>query len=191
MGGRIGEHKIRVTMATVFITGLAGSGKSTAASILHSMGFAVFEISSAIKEEMKSDRIELTPESIERYTMQAKRGRGRGFAAIATARRAAKAKGDVAVIGFRSKEELAAARRILGHAPLVLVTAPDHARRSRVRSRKTMRMGASELRMKDRSNMMMGMRAVMREADYILSNSGTERELRQNLKRVLALMNKG
>ena len=177
-------------MVRVFITGLAGSGKSTAASILRSIGFKVFEISSAIKNDMKSDGIKLTPESIERYTVQAKRKRGKDFAAIATASKAAKANGDIAVVGFRSKDELAAARRILGYVPLVLITAPYSARRSRVRNRKTMCMNASELKMKDMSNMRMGMRGVMREADYIVSNSETAVELRQNMKRVLALINK-
>lgn len=178
-------------MTMVFITGLAGSGKSTAASILRSMGFSVFEISDAIKKEMKSDGIELTPESIERYTLREKRKQGKGFAAIATARLAAQASGNVAVIGFRSKDELAAARRIIGRAPLILITAPYAARRSRVQSRKTMRMKEGELKMKDRSNIRMGMRAVMREADYIVSNTGTTKDLRQNMRRVLTLINKG
>lgn len=178
-------------MTMVFITGLAGSGKSTAASILRSMGFSVFEISDAIKKEMKSNGIELTPESIEHYTLLEKRKRGKGFAAIATARLAAHASGNVAVIGFRSKDELAAARRIIGGAPLVLITAPYAARRSRVQSRKTMRMKEGELKMKDRSNIRMGMRAVMREADYIVSNTGTTKDLRQNMRRVLTLINKG
>ncbi len=175
----------------IFITGFAGSGKSTAASILRRMGFKVFEVSYTIKREMRSRKIRITPESLEEYTAHEKRLRGNDFAAIDTAKRASKARGDIVMVGFRSHDELLAARKILGNIPLVLVLAPYKMRLLRVKSRKAMRMGASELRMKDRSNINMGMRRVLRDADYIIYNTGTVAELKQNIRMVLDIMNKG
>ena len=66
------------------LTGMPGSGKSTAAEIFAKMGFEVIEGSAIIKEEMRRKGIRVTPESVEVFANRVKSERGKAAFAIMT-----------------------------------------------------------------------------------------------------------
>ncbi len=171
------------------LTGLPGSGKSTAAEIFSRMGFEVFEGSTAIKDEMKKKGAEITPSNIESFTNKMKSEHGKAFFAAITGERvkAAEQDHDILVIGFRSVAEFEELERVLGsNIPLIVLTTPEGMRFERLSERKVMAIKSKdEFITRDRSNIGQGILKLIGRADYLISNTGSKDELEESIIELL------
>jgi dephospho-CoA kinase len=171
------------------LTGLPGSGKSTAAAIFEQFGFEVFEGSTAIKEEMKKHGVEITPSNIESFTNKMKTERGKAFFAAITGERVKEAgqDHDILVIGFRSVAEFEELERVLGSKiPLIVLTTPEGLRFERLSERKIMAIKSKdEFITRDRSNIGQGILKLIEKADYLISNTGSKDELEESILELL------
>lgn len=174
------------------LTGLPGSGKSTAAEIFTEMGFEVIEGSTVIKEEMRKSGIEVTPESVEAFASKMKSERGKDYFAVITGKllKSRDDGKDLLILGMRSVSEFDAVEAALGiDIPLIVVTLPDKARFDRLSHRRVLPIKSMDtMVMRDRSNLRMGIGELFDRVDYMISNSGTKRDLEESIRELLESM---
>lgn len=169
------------------LTGLPGSGKSTAAEILHEMGFEISELSSTIKEMMIEKKIEITPSSIIEFSLLMKHEHGADVFAKIKAKQLKGHLGNIAIVGFRSINEVNAIRAELdSRLIMVAIVAGDDTRYERLHDRKEFKVNDKEdFNMRDKKNIAMGIKETIDSADYIISNSGTLDELKISIGQVI------
>lgn len=173
----------------ICLTGMPGSGKSTAAKIFEKAGFEVFEGSATIKEEMKKRGIEITSENIETFTNKMKNENGKEFFAAITGKKvlAASQDHDILVIGFRSTAEFGELKRVVGSdIPLIVLTSPESIRFERLSERKEVAIKSKEAFLtRDKGNIGQGIDKLMETADYLISNTGSKSELEESILELL------
>jgi dephospho-CoA kinase len=172
------------------LTGMPGSGKSTAAAIFAKMGFGVVEGSAVIKEEMRRQGIRVNPKSVEEFTIRMKAEHGREFFAVMTGRRLKERLDDhnFLVVGMRSLSEFEAIERAVGmDFKLIALVTPQKLRFKRLSERKILGIKSPEvLLLKDQSNIGQGMPELIERADYLISNTGSKGELEESIRELLA-----
>jgi dephospho-CoA kinase len=174
------------------LTGMPGSGKSTAADIFAKMGFDVIEGSAIIKEEMRKKGIEVTSESVEVFANKVKSEKGKAAFAIMTGEKVREAVEDhnILVVGMRSTAEFEAMERAAGsRIPLIEIIAPTKTRFKRLSERKVLGIKTQEIFiLKDKSNISQGMPELLEKADYVISNTGSKTELKESIHELLENM---
>jgi dephospho-CoA kinase len=173
----------------ICLTGMPGSGKSTAAKIFEKASFRVFEGSATIKEEMEKRGIEITSENIEVFTNKMKNENGKAFFAAITGKKvlAAAKDSDVLVIGFRSTAEFEELQKAIGSKiPLIVLTSPESIRFQRLSERKTIPIKSKEAFLtRDKGNIDQGIDKLIENADYLISNTGSTGELEESIIELL------
>ncbi|MDE1865280.1 MAG: AAA family ATPase [Candidatus Micrarchaeota archaeon] len=170
------------------LTGMPGSGKTTAAGIFEKMGFEVIELSGIIKAEMTSRGIKPTNRSIEDFANKMKASHGSDFFSARVGKMLkAKSESDVLVVGFRSIAEFESVERAAGsQLVLIVVSVPQRLRFKRLSERKELPIkGIEQLIMRDKSNIGMGILNLLDHADFVVSNTGTKKELEASIHEVL------
>ncbi len=168
----------------VCITGMPGSGKSTAAKILDEEGFRIIEMGTFVRELMKEKGIRIDSDSLRIFSTALRKRHGPAAVAKLAAKAARTAKGDVAIIGIRSPSEVNSLRRALGSRALVVaITTPTKERYSRIEARQrgddsSMRAG---LEKRDRIEKGWGIDRAISMADIVVSNAGTRKELKRDI----------
>ena len=171
----------------ICITGMPGSGKSTALALLEKMGFKTVDSSSSIPPMMRAGGIPVTPESIERFAVRMQREKGKDVFFRIAARKLIGYRGDAVIAGARSIEELDAARRILdARIPLVVLTAPEELRYTRLSRRGRLRTNSRRIFLfREKNNLRQGLGELIKNADFVVSNSGSRADLRKALKELV------
>lgn len=172
------------------LTGLPGSGKSTAAKLFSRGGFKVYEISGIIKAEMRRRRIAINPMGIEAFVNKEKKEHGEDVFALMMGRMLENAKGKILVVGFRSIAEFEAVERLAGaRLPLIALYTPERTRFKRVSGRKVFPIkNMAEFMMRERSNLDMGIGALIRRADYVVSNAGSLKDFKESIGELITIM---
>lgn len=166
------------------LTGLPGSGKSTAAEVFSKMGFEVMELSGVIKEEMQRRGVTVTNESLEEFANRMKKENGRDVFAVMMGEKLRKRNdSNILVVGFRSLQEFETMERIVGEdLPLIVVSTPQKLRFKRLSERKNLPIKSLDaFMMREKSNIQMGILDLMERADFIVSNSGSREELKESI----------
>ncbi|MEM0148842.1 MAG: AAA family ATPase [Candidatus Micrarchaeaceae archaeon] len=175
------------------LTGMPGSGKSEVAKILEKRGFKALEMGNVIREEMKKRGIPMTNKNMRAFAIEFTQNR-RTIVAQYMLRDIKMMKGrDFVISGVKRMEEVAYLKK---HIPkkagfvVVAVTAPEMVRyaRMKARSRPDDPLKLADFRFRDRKELSMGLGSVIRNADYVLLNTGTIAELRKNVDRLLAAL---
>ncbi len=169
------------------LTGMPGSGKSTAARIFSRKGFEVMEMSGIIKEEMRRLKIRVNPESVEEFVNKEKAERGKDVFAVMMGKRLRGLGHNVLVIGFRSVAEFETVERAVGmKLPLIAISSPEKLRFRRLSGRRTLPVKSPEkFRMRERSNIRMGILEVLARADYLVANTGTRKEFDESIEELI------
>lgn len=173
------------------ITGMPGSGKSTAIELLGEMGFKVMNISDYIKEEMELEHIPLTHKNLEDFAVELRKRLGPGAPIILATRGLNRMRGDVAIAGMRDVDEIAYMRKKLElRFPLIVISLPTRERYLRIRHRhvKGDIKDFKEFQWRDRRNVRLGIGKVLKMADVVIANTGTKAEFRKNLKGAVAAL---
>lgn len=169
------------------VTGMPGSGKSTAASFLKSRGFKVIEANSTIHASMKRAGLQINARSQEAFALQMKRMHGKDIFAKQTAKNLLGIKSDIAIIGTRSIEEFKSINSVLGaSAILVAIVAPRKLRYKRLSKRKDLpTKDYASFTVREKSNTKMGTKRLLEHADFVVSNGGTVRQFKSSLAEML------
>lgn len=173
------------------ITGMPGSGKSTAIELLEDMGFTVINISDYIKEEMELEHIPLTHKNLEDFAVELRHRLGPGAPIILATRGLNRIRGDVAIAGLRDPDELAYMRKKLElRFPLIVISLPTKERYLRIRHRhiKGDIKDFKEFQWRDRRNMRLGIGKVLAKADMVIANTGTKADFRKNLREAMRVL---
>ncbi|MDE1868711.1 MAG: dephospho-CoA kinase [Candidatus Micrarchaeota archaeon] len=175
----------------VAITGMPGSGKSTAAEILKKKGFKVVELSDFIKKEMRHRGIEITAKNIEHFAIAMRKKLGMDMTAKFAIKDISRMRGDIAISGVRDIDEVLYMRRKLKKIiPVIALVAPQRLRYERIkaRARPSDVKSFKEFRWRDNENKKLGIGRVIHSADMLVSNSGTRRQLSDNMGRALSML---
>jgi dephospho-CoA kinase len=168
---------------------MPGSGKTTAAEIFSRMGFEVVEGSTIIKEEMKKKGIAVSPESVEAFANKMKNEHGKDVFAIMTGKRLRERldSNNFLVVGPRSLAEFEAFERAVGmNLRLIALMSPQKTRFNRLSTRKVLGIKSPYvLMLKDKSNIGMGISELIDRADYVISNTGSKKELEESIRELL------
>lgn len=175
----------------ICITGLPGAGKSSVGKLLSTMGFRTYELGDVVRGLMKKEGIRLTPESDKEFTVYLKKKYGK---AVVVRRLLEKVKlnkvGKVAIVGVKNKPELDYIKS-KSRSPVVTiaVVAPVRLRfqRTRMRGRADApRTLAEFIKNRDRKEARWGETDTIKNADYIISDTGTMADLKKNVRLVIS-----
>lgn len=168
---------------------MPGSGKTTAAEIFARRGFEVVEGSTVIKEEMKKEGITVNPKNVEIFANRMKAEQGKDVFANMTGKkiRAMLDDHNLLFVGARSIAEFEAIERAVGiKLRLIALTTPQKMRFKRLSERKILGIKSPEvLLLKDKSNIDQGMLELIKRADYLVSNTGSRKELEESINELI------
>ncbi len=181
------------------VVGLQGSGKSTATGILREEGFHVIEIGDIWRELVKKAGIPMEDTRATReFTLKLRETHGKDIYARYVCNRIKKSMRNVVVMGVRSTYEMDYLKKNLKGIKVIAIKSPLTLRFERMSSRgkpedpKTMadfmwlerrnRRGF----MSDKKEEKHGLTVLIKNADYVVRNTGTEAVFRANLDKALA-----
>jgi dephospho-CoA kinase len=172
----------------ICVTGMPGSGKSEVAEILRSMGYKTYELGDIVREEMRKRGMESNPENERTFSIYLRRKYGKSITTRRTIAKIRKEKKDkIAIIGFRSKMELNYVKKRFD-AITIAIVAPERARFERTKKRKRIadpQTMSEFLSIRDKKEERFGIIGAIKNADYVISNTGTIADLEKSVQMVL------
>ena len=177
----------------VAITGMPGSGKTTAAEILKKKGFEMLELSEPLKQLMEKKGMPLNTVNMEKFADKILREKGRNIVSKLAIPYIRKMKGDIVLSGVRRMEDVQMIRSALKtKVYLIAVTVPPRIRYERIRHRRGKEnikvRNYKEFLWRDAHNKRLGVLNTLEHADFIISNSGSRAELGRSLSKTIALI---
>jgi dephospho-CoA kinase len=169
----------------IAVVGLPGSGKSTASQILKKHGFRIIEMGDMVRAQMKKHKVVINHLNLRNWSHDARVKHGKDIVAKWAHAIIKKSRGDIAIMGMRSTYELHYFKKHLKHFELIAITAPAKLRFGRLHKRakpedpKTFKeflwLEKREQQgfMKSKSGAKTGILHLIKDADYIISNTGS------------------
>jgi dephospho-CoA kinase len=173
------------------ITGMPGSGKSTAAEVAKTMGYPVIVMGNFVREEAKKRGLDPTPENLGKLMIQMRREKGKAIIAKLATTAVKNSKDPVIVIdGVRSLNEVAEFKRNFQNFKLLAVHAPQKTRFIRLykRARSDDPHLWREFSKRDRLELKVGVGSAIAMADKILESEDSINELKRKTRKILELM---
>ncbi len=174
----------------ICLTGLPGSGKTEAATILVRRGFAVFEMSSVLKEMMKERGIEVSSSSLEHFAKEIKEEKGEDIVAVELLKNIRKSeKIDIVISGARNRDEIEYIRKNLESVYVIAIIAPQETRFGRlVRQRREggIRTYEEFLYREQNNKKNLHIDGAIGMADYTIENTGTKRQFEEKIDKAVA-----
>lgn len=183
-------------MCAVAVTGLPGSGKSVAARVIAGeLGAPVIVMGDLVRREARR-RGATGPEGVERVAAELRREHGPAAVAVLAAREAPVERGFLVVDGVRSPEELDYFRGLGWRLVTVAVHSPPALRYQRLLARaRPGETSLEALRLRDESNLRLGVATVIALADIMIVNDSTlenlEEQARQAAWKARCLLTRG
>ncbi|MGC8538885.1 MAG: AAA family ATPase [Candidatus Micrarchaeia archaeon] len=168
----------------ICITGMRGAGKSSVADILKKKGFAIFEMHDAIISEMKKRKLEINNETMKEFAINIRKRLGPDIVARKTYSMIRRSKNkNVVITGVRSDAELKYFKSHAKDIVVVSVSAPQKIRFMRLRKRKRSDdvKSMSAFLEREKAEKKLGIVSALNDADYIIANTGTMRDLKKNV----------
>jgi dephospho-CoA kinase len=168
----------------ILITGLPGSGKTTVAKIFKEKGFEVIEMGNIARALAKKQKI-----SVDEFAKLARKKYGRNFFAkkvVELIKKRKKEKRNFVISGLRNLEELQEFKKLDKNAKLIAVTAPKELRMKRLLARK--RKTQKEIEARDKKEIALGMLKLMKNADFVIANTSTKKELEKDVEEILKVL---
>ncbi|MGC8568247.1 MAG: AAA family ATPase [Candidatus Micrarchaeia archaeon] len=174
------------------ITGMPNSGKSTAASILSKKGFKIVEMRSFIEKEMKKEHIKVDPLSIRDFSTKIRERMGQDAVAQLAIKHIKAMKGNIIISGIRSVYEINYFKsKIKNDFYVIAITAPARIRYKRAIAveKPDATKTYSEFIKRDKIEKSWGLADAIDNADFIISNTSTQKALESSLSKVLDIIN--
>jgi len=172
----------------LLITGMPGSGKTTAARYIEDYGFRVLTMGDVVREEAERRGLKPTRETLSTLAEELRRMEGGDAIARRCIERIKALKaGGVVVDGVRSLEEVEAFRREFGDATLIAIHASPRTRFERLmrRGRVDDPVDWDEFHRRDLKELELGLGSSIAMADIIIINEGTLENLRREVEKLL------
>jgi dephospho-CoA kinase len=186
------------------VVGLPGSGKSTVADFLKGRGFDVIEFGDIWRQLLKEAKIPINnPRATREFTKQLRVKRGKDIYARYAVKRIKRSMKHVVLMGVRSTYEMDYLRKNVKDIKIIAILSPFKTRFGRLKAR-----GKPEdpknladfrwLNTREKRGFMSakreerhGVEVVMKDADYVISNAATKKELGRDVGRVVSYLKKG
>ncbi len=175
-------------MKVVAFAGMPGSGKTAAVKVAADRGVQVLRMGDAVWDEVKRQGLPLTADEVGRVADEMRQTHGPEIWARRTLRKVNTDDKLVVIDGLRSLAELKVFKNALGEDfILVHILCPTEVRLERVldRGREDDTVNMEAFRARDERELSWGLAEVLEEADVVISNTGTEQELRMNVAYLL------
>lgn len=179
----------------VVVVGMPGSGKSVAAGMLKGMGFSVIELGDIWRELLAKNGIPRSDVMATReFTRKLRERFGKDVYAKRAFGRIRGMRGRIAIMGVRSTYEADYLKSRIKDLSIIALVAPVRTRFGRIRARgkpedaKSFKefawIDTREKRgfMKAKSEERHGVMRIIKESDFVISNTSTSNELRKSLK---------
>jgi len=168
---------------------MPGSGKTAAVKVAADRGVQVLRMGDAVWDEVKRQGLPLEAKVVGGVADEMRRTHGPEVWARRTLKKVDPDAKLVVIDGLRSMAELEVFKDALGRDfVLVNVLCPTEIRYERVlqRGREDDTMTEEEFHARDERELSWGLEEVLKEADVLISNTGTEQELRLNVAYLLS-----
>ncbi|MDA4111623.1 MAG: AAA family ATPase [Thaumarchaeota archaeon] len=191
--GNSEEAMTKQTRLVLCITGMPGSGKSTASEISKSMGFEVFRMGDDVRMEAERRKLAPTDENLGAIMLQLRQSGGPiAIAHLCKQRIEKDSKSPYVLIdGIRNMNEFLEFQK-LGEAVLISIHASPERRykflQSRARSDSPNSFQSFEAR--DRRELSVGIGEAIALSDEIIINSGSIEELKRNVSELFSRLKK-
>ncbi|MEM1685425.1 MAG: AAA family ATPase [Acidilobaceae archaeon] len=174
-------------MLVIAVTGMPGSGKSFVAQVLaRELKYPIIVMGDIVREETIRRGLELTSINIEMVARELRILRGPSVIADIVVEKAEKLESNGLIVdGVRSLDEIKSLSR-LGRICIVAVHSPQILRYRRIieRARKGDTMSIEEFKLRDYSNLELGVGNVIALANYMIVNTSTLEHLEEEAIRV-------
>jgi dephospho-CoA kinase len=187
----------------LIVVGLPGSGKSTIAEMLRGEKFDVIEYGDIWRELLKKAKIPLNdPKATREFTARLREKHGKDIYSKYAVKKIKKSMKHIVLMGLRSTYELDYIKKKVDKVDIIAVRSPFETRFNRLKRRakpedpKTIDdfkwLETREKRgfLPDKKEEKHGVLVIMKQADYVIDNSGTKEELKLKLDRVLSKIDK-
>lgn len=183
-------------MKVLILTGMPGSGKSTAVEHARQYGIPIYRMGDAVWAEVRARGLELENKAVGKVANEMRETHGPGIWAERTVEQVRKAKAAPLIIidGCRSKDEVRVFKKEFGEDLfIVAIVAPQRTRfkRLKARARKDDIKTMDDLKARDRREVRWGLDKVMETAELKIKNNGTVEELRAAMDDLLDQIGKG
>ena len=165
----------------VLITGLPGAGKSTVAKIFKKKGFEMIEMGNIARALAKKQK-----KSVDEFAKFARKKYGKNFFAtkvVELIKKRKKKKRKFVISGLRNLEELQEFKKLDKNAKLIAVTAPKELRMKRLLERK--RKTQKDIEARDKKEIALGIGKLIKNADFVIANTSTKKELEKDVEEIL------
>jgi dephospho-CoA kinase len=175
----------------IILTGMPGSGKSTAALEFSNLNVPVIGMGDAIRKEMKRLGIEINNRSLRLFSKKMTRIHGRKYVINLVKKELLevfKTNNIVVLDGARRISEVEEVKKE-GYRPVILaIIADKEVRFNRIVKRKNESdfSSYSEFEWREKQELGYGISEVIASADYYIDNNGSEKLFLQNIKRFLS-----
>lgn len=178
----------------VGVTGLPGSGKTSAAEVARKLGYTVIVMGDFVRAEAQSRGLEPSAENLGRLMLEMRKERGEAILAELTVEAVEKAGSPfVFVDGVRSPAEVEEFRRRYPGFKLIATVAPSQARFQRLsqRLRSDNALSWETLRKRDERELQVGVEAAVNLSDITIENKGSLEAFEAEVRKVLERMKTG
>ncbi len=182
---RIGVERIKI----VAFTGMPGSGKTAAVKVAVDRGIQVLRMGDSVWDEVKRRGLPLEAKVVGQVADEMRDSHGPDIWARRTLKKVDPDAKLVVIDGLRSLDEMGVFKEALGRDfILVYIQCPTEIRLQRVttRGREDDTDTVEAFRSRDERELSWGLGEVLKEADVVISNIGTEQELRLNVAYLLS-----
>jgi dephospho-CoA kinase len=173
----------------VAFTGMPGSGKTAAVQVAVDRGLQVLRMGDAVWDEVKRRGLPLKADVVGQVADEMRGTHGADVWARRTLKKVDPDAKLVVIDGLRSLAELEVFKAALGDDfVLVHILCPTEVRMKRItgRGRQDDTTTEEDFRARDERELSWGLAEVLEEAEVVISNTGTEQELRLNVAYLLS-----
>ena len=175
----------------ICVTGLPGSGKSAVGQIIEGKGYELYEMGDIVREEMRKKSINITPDSERKFSNWLRNKKGKEVVMKMMLKKLKlNRRSKVVISGVRDVWEIKHFRK-LENTVTIAVVAPARLRfeRQEKRGRADAPKTFKQFVERDRTEIGWGELQALKEADYVIANTGTHADLKKAVLAVLADVN--
>lgn len=178
----------------IVITGLPGSGKTTAASYIAKSGFPVVYMGRITKLLLEEGKLKISEEN-EKYIRRALRKKyGKEIYAklvISAIKEYIEEDKDVFLEGLRSPEELNFLEKYFKDIKIVHIDTKEKIRYGRVLKRKKVPLTTDQINQRDEEELkVLGLNKIIEQSDFIIKNDTTREQLYLEINNILKMIKK-